>query len=47
MTNEKLSVSITPLKPVLIDSAKTMLQVLVRIAAKSENQNIKLIYKGV
>lgn len=41
MTNEKLSVSITPLKHVLADSAKTMLQVLVRIAAKSENQNNK------
>ena len=36
MTPEKISVTITPLKKVLVDSSSTNLQVLVRIAARAE-----------
>jgi Ca-activated chloride channel family protein len=36
MTTDKLNVTVTPLKSVLVDSGTTSLKVLVRIAAKSE-----------
>ncbi len=36
MTTEKISVTITPLKNVLVDSSSTNLKVLVRIAARTE-----------
>jgi len=35
MTTEKINVTVTPLKPVLVDSGTTSLKVLARIAAKS------------
>jgi Ca-activated chloride channel family protein len=42
MTSEKINVTITPLKAVLVDSSNTALKVLVRIAARAEKPVTKV-----